>query len=440
MLTIMQSNEVITSNGGFSFVERILSHNSQMKNWDILIPARYNVKFSTSSIVQCAVGIMAAGNCNYADIEKYQNDSLFRRLSGGNVPSQESFRQRLEAIAENEWKTYLDACVSEMLAKTPLTRIEVCGEKLIPLDIDVSVLEDTSSKREGVSNSYHKVNGYAPIFCYAGKEGMMVANELRPGSQHCEKNAVPFLTRCVSIMNAAGYASNELLVRVDSGHDSADFLKKLSELGVKFQVKRNLRRESQGQLCDTIRSYETPEEVRLGKVIYRGIRSDKTPAGFEKFNGFMVIEATERTIESKGQKLLIPEVEVDSWWTNLPCSVRECVELYHDHGTSEQFHSELKSDMGIELLPSGKMKTNSLFLGLAALAFNCLRMIGIHVLCIEQKSSARRTSQQRYRLRTILLDYIKVGAKIVKHAGKVILKLGCNCFNFATFKEVFARC
>jgi len=65
--------------------------------------------------------------------------------------------------------------------------------------------------------SYHKVQGFAPIFCYAGREGFMVANELRPGSQHCENGAVEFLKRCVTIMTQAGYKAEELLVRVDSG-------------------------------------------------------------------------------------------------------------------------------------------------------------------------------------------------------------------------------
>ena len=49
------------------------------------------------------------------------------------------------------------------------------------------------------------------------------------------------------------------------------------------------------------------------------------------------------------------------------------IELYHAHGTSEQFHSELssrrrirlsggKSDMDVERLPSGKFATNATIL------------------------------------------------------------------------------
>ncbi len=34
--------------------------------------------------------------------------------------------------------------------------------------------------------------------------------------------------------------------------------------------------------------------------------------------------------------------------------------LYEDHGTSEQFHAEIKSDMDLERLLSGKFATKAL--------------------------------------------------------------------------------
>jgi hypothetical protein len=48
------------------------------------------------------------------------------------------------------------------------------------------------------------------------------------------------------------------------------------------------------------------------------------------------------------------QVEVETYWTNLIEDPEEVIKLYHARGTSEQFHSELKNDMGIERLPSGK--------------------------------------------------------------------------------------
>ena len=221
------------------------------------------------------------------------------------------------------------------------------------------------------------------------------------------------------------------------------FLRKLEELGVRYLVKRNPRRESPEQLLDSIRSYETPERTRRGKSIFRGVRTDRKPADYaeeETFNGFMVVEGVERTSEANGQRLLIPRVEVDSWWTNLPLCVRECVGLYHDHGTSEQFHSELKGDMGMELLPSGSMATNSLVLSVAAISFNCLRMVGQLALARMARPKPSRELPLRMRLRTVLLDFIKVGCKIARHAGQTLLKFGRNCYYFAIMKEIYANC
>ena len=42
------------------------------------------------------------------------------------------------------------------------------------------------------------------------------------------------------------------------------------------------------------------------------------------------------------------------------------------YGTSEQFHSELKTDMNIERLPSGKFAVNAILLKLAMVSFNIM--------------------------------------------------------------------
>lgn len=84
----------------------------------------------------------------------------------------------------------------------------------------------------------------------------------------------------------------------------------------------------------------------------------------------IVFEVTVRTSDRRGDDFLVPDVEVETWWTNLFESPETIIDLYHDHGTSEQFHSELKTDMDVERLPSCSMKVNGLVLALFLLAFN----------------------------------------------------------------------
>ena len=445
MYKFTQGSEEINSNGGFSFVERLLDSNRAMGLWDVLHPSRPNALYGAGTVIRAMIALMTVGECDYTSIEKYSNDFLFRRLVGTErIPSQETFRQRLEQLARGKgWQGVADECVASQLAQATLTRVGHDGLDLIPLDIDVSVLEEPDSHKEGVGKTYTQATGYAPIFCYAGKEGYMVANELRPGSQHGENGAVEFLERCVKLMERAGHKAEELLVRVDSGHDASDFIRKLEELGVYYLVKRNPRSENMMQLFDSIRSCEDAEHPRAGKVICRGHRHDRKPAGYgedEKFSGHMVVEGTMRDSTPDGQLLLEPTLDVDSWWTNLPFTARQCVGQYHDHGTSEQFHSELKSDMGVELLPSGRFLTNSLILALAAIAFNCLRAIGQKALSHETRPKPSRGLPLRHRLRSVLLDFIKVGCKVVRHGGRLLLRFGVNCPNFNVLKGVYAMC
>jgi hypothetical protein len=50
--------------------------------------------------------------------------------------------------------------------------------------------------------------------------------------------------------------------------------------------------------------------------------------------------------------------------------------LYADHATSEQFHSEFKTDLDVERLPSGKFASNVLVLACVMLPCNILRWLG----------------------------------------------------------------
>lgn len=73
----------------------------------------------------------------------------------------------------------------------------------------------------------------------------------------------------------------------------------------------------------------------------------------------------ERSIDKRGQCLFPYDIEVNTWWMNLPVSDDEVIDLYHAHGECEQYHSEIKTDMNLERLPSGKFETNELIMELA---------------------------------------------------------------------------
>lgn len=133
--------------------------------------------------------------------------------------------------------------------------------------------------------------------------------------------------------------------------------------------------------------------------------------------------------------LLTPELEVETYWTSLMNTEEIVIDMYHDHGTSEQFHSEIKTDIGLERFPSSKFNTNSLVLHLGVMAYNLLRLIGQE--SIKENDEPVRKKVTRRRLRTVIQNLITIASKLVSHARKLTLKFGCQCAWLKTFHRIY---
>ena len=149
------------------------------------------------------------------------------------------------------------------------------------------------------------------------------------------------------------------------------------------------------------------------------------------------MRAVERTIYQRGQRLLTPEIEVEGWWTTLDLPAKTVIRLYEDHGTSGQFHAEIKSDMDIQRLPSGKIATNALILSLGGLAYNILRAIGQPGL-VSGETPVRHAAKRR-RIKTVIQELMYLAARLVKTGRRLRLVFGRHCPAFAAFRTLHAR-
>ena len=294
---------------------------------------------------------------------------------------------------------------------------------LVPVDIDVTPMDNSKFKKEGVSRTYKGFDGYAPMMAYIGTEGYAINFELREGKQHCQKGTVEFLQETIKLCHKL--TDKPLLIRLDSGNDSIDNVAVLMDTGCFFIIKRNLRRESTDDWFEMAKQYfQNVNSPRDGKTVYIG--SDWKTVTSKQFNKEFTLrtgyEITERTIDKYGQFNLVPDVEVETWWTNLGDPDEEIIRLYHVHGECEQFHSEVKTDMDLERLPSGKFATNALILELGMIAYNILRMIG--QCTIGERAPRQKRNVKRRRLRTVISNLIMMAGHVTMHARQLIIGLG----------------
>ena len=281
----------------------------------------------------------------------------------------------------------------------------------IPLDIDVSPFDNGKTKNEGVSRTYKGCDGFAPIFAYLGHEGYALAATLREGKQHSQKETPEFLQACLARAQRIR-PDARFLVRLDSGNDSTDNIDICHAHGADFLIKRNLRREKPEDWLARAQEEGTAVKEREGKTVYQGSCQLKPRPDHDPVR--VVYQVVERTITAQGQVLLLPDIEVATYWTSLADDPSDILPWYPDHGTMEQYHSEYKTDRNLERLPSEKFAPNALILQLAMLVFNILRIIGQATL--NDPSVPLRKVRQRRRLRTVIQNLITCAAKLVSHA------------------------
>ena len=386
-------------------------------------------------VLRSYVGLLTMGKSDFEAITDCRDDDHFSQSLGvARVPSAETLRQRLDEVAPT-LRPIADACSVVFLKKARVT-ITALDTGHVPLDCDVFGMDNSKTKKEGVSRIYNGRDGYAPMAAYLGTEGWCLELELREGSQHSQDGFIPFLERIIE--KARGLTSRKILVRLDSAHDALDTRVALAgQKNVSYIIKWNPRREDQREWAERIFKEGVVTTPRDGKrvglltVYIKQVHQDKS------YRFKRVMRAVERTIDRRGQRLLTPEIEVEGWWTPLDLPEKDVIRLYEDHGTSEQFHAEIKSDMDIERLPSGKFATNALILTLGGLAYNILRAIG-QLGLVSGETPVRHIAKRR-RIKTVMQELMYLAARLVRTGRRLKLVFSRHCPAFAAFRTVY-RC
>ena len=406
------------------------------------LPAKARDAFPVSSggiglddIIRSYVGLLTIGKSDFEAISGCRDDEHFSQSLGvARVPSAETLRQRLDEVAP-ALRRIADACSVDFLKKARVT-ISALDTGHVALDCDVFGMDNSKTKKEGVSRIYTGEDGYAPMSAHLGTEGWCLELELREGSQHSQDGFIPFLERVVK--KARSLTSRKLLVRLDSAHDALDTRVALSgRRNVDYIIKWNPRREDQLKWAARIFEEGDISAPRDGKrvgllTVYKTQLHEGKTYRFKR-----VMRAVERTIDRRGQRLLTPEIEVEGWWTTLDLPAKTVIRLYEDRGTSEQFHAEIKSDMDMERLPSGKFATNALILTLGGLAYNILRAIG--QLGLVSGHTPVRHPAKRRRIKTVMQELMYLAARLVRTGRRLKLVFGRHCPAFAAFRTVYVR-
>lgn len=440
------SDERLITPSGLSLVGGILGKSDLVKrcNRMSVTDRRSQPQIKNGDILLTYIGLLCQGKPAFENVKEMLADPDYYKSALGisyAIPSAEMLRQRMDSIGSSLRKEILDANVNMLKAHNFLPTPLKNG--FVPLDMDVTPMDNSKSGKEGVSRTYKGFDGYAPMMAYLGTEGFLINAELREGKQHSQKHTPEFLRETLALSRKL--TDGQFLVRLDSGNDAAENIGILLESGTWFIIKRNLRRgESKEDWLEKVKGCcKDVRHPREGKTVYVGSSwkdvSYKETDGNTKTVCIRVgYEVIERTIDKHGQFLFPADIEVNTWWMNLGQSDDEVIDLYHAHGECEQYHSEIKNDMDIERLPSGKFETNELVIELTILAYNILRIIG-QASIKSRHAPATKHPVRRRRIRTVISNLIQIAGHVTEHARQIILSLGRSNIWRHTFKDLYQQ-
>ena len=187
---------------GIGLVGDILER-ADFQNWFTNLESagkRSKKQIDTGAVLTTFIALLCMGKPDFDSVTELQNDAAFYQaalhLKRG-FPSIATIRQRMDAIG----KTQRDALLrfnthllkSNGIEPTPLK------SGMVPVNMDVTPMDNSNTSKEGVLWTYKKFMGYAPMMAYIGKEGYLANVELREGKQHCQSGTPDFLRQTIKL-------------------------------------------------------------------------------------------------------------------------------------------------------------------------------------------------------------------------------------------------
>jgi hypothetical protein len=319
--------------------------------------------YSMPDIIRTLIDAQVAGESRIFGIERLSADPIFRELSGGDVPSVDTFYKDLARFDD---ETLLQ--LEDLMAGEGLRALRASPRAEIHVDIDTTVEEQFSEQREGAVKGYNpRYRGrpsYHPILLRIPEIGnLCVGAVLRPGNTTLGNGDLDHLRRWLRRIKEAVGSGCRITVRVDSAGDFAELIKMTEDEGVYLLCK--------AKLTPNLRAAVTLVAPDAWQATVEGVDGEaleqaaEVPFARDGWSGLAVpvrvvaVRSLERA--AGGSDYLWDDLEYSArvYLTTDPETLREDIATRYDGRAGiEPYIGEQKNDWGLGDAPSGVFAAN----------------------------------------------------------------------------------
>lgn len=305
---------------------------------------------------------------------------------------------------------------------------------ILTIDPDATWISTYGPGKEGSAFSYKHEVGMSPMLGVCGETGDVLALRARGGNANAGRALGSFIDECVSAIPAGCRGDYQLWVRVDSAGYCADVVEAAEAHNAAFSVTAKGYTNVRAAIETLARDPATVWAPALGAEDTKGSEVAETMFRFAGRDLRMIVR---RQPTETGDQLSFDNLDgcrFHAIVTNIPPMFGSAADVEHHHrlrgGAPEEAIRQLKGDFGLCHAPLENFFGNWVWWHAAALAYNVARWI--RVLALPAAFATCRGKRLR-------VSFFNVAARVVRHAGRLFLRLPRAYAHAAAFIEALTR-
>jgi len=412
---VEKSTERLTSFAGLPLLTELAHRTKLVQDLDAL-PGLWERegRYRTSDYILSLALTLIAGGEGLEDTRLLREDAglqgwLWEALPAPN--SQGDFLRRFMPMTLARLGRVNARQVRRLLARS--------GHGRLTLDVDSSLIE--ADKKEA-QRTYEGFDGYNPVLAWLDEPSLFLSGVFRPGNSSPQSHLKSLLGQCRRLLPQG----TKLRVRSDSAGYRIDVMSYCLKHDIEFSITADLDaavREAIDEIPDgkwqlVVRGEETFLLAETIHVTGGSTGTDPLPA--------LRLVVTKKL---SGQLELFKDpIKHRAIIANLPdgMSALEVLDHHNDRGRMEKALGELKEGFGLDRLPCGQMMANAAYLQVCLLAYNLVQAF---------KNCALPESWRKFEIKNLRFRLLGRAAKLVRHAGRTILKLSQGYAHFEVFEQ-----
>ena len=330
----------------------------------------------------------------------------------------------------------------QLLQRLFLWRLGLAKPEVVILGIDTMVMDnDEAAKRHGVRPTYKNVKGFQPLQMSWGR--LIVDAVFRRGDAHSNhSDTVEKMVRHMVGKIRKHYRGDvPIILRLDSGFFDQKLFKVFEELGIGYLCGGKLYEDIKGYVSKV--DHQSWRRYECGLNVWTYVELGDRRESWDRYRRAFFCRPL-----NDGDQLVMEFARPDTMiYTNLGrgealdkalirCGREDLLEVsgiigtYHDRGNDELVYRAFK-EFGFEELPFKRFAQN------AAVYYTMLTAFFLYE-CFKEDVCAEVVQIGAYAT-TVRRKVIDIAAKIVRHGGKVILKVTAATYEQLKFLDLWTR-